>query len=704
MANELKQQQNKESFVIRTDREIDREIERRTEAFRMEQQTQPMQRANRLLMPGRMESLSQYGSTFSSRLSWKKRETKFSNKRSRLYQKKACTKLLFDGANKATQSAFQRMRGLFDTREVGCRDGELFHSLSCFTREGQQEEDQKLLDAFLGKTRDAKGEVQGQDLPAGMDMAADRLLAFDLRAIDLTDELAFSKSTEKLEALTEMIGAWDRLTDRYHDAYQSLPAERRKRLEEHAWKLRSVAAYYVSKKELMTDHSYRQYYNDELSMNVPEDATADQLIVAKKLMKTWLMARLMMSVYDTDREQQEALGQPALTTATAKKLWQEALKECTQNTVLDTVRAEHARKDYLAEGLQLDPDNMWYGKGESWKYRSMSQGGDFISGSSEEEQKNYFRREDIAEIKTEVCRRLGVDAEWSAVLANPLTGYEASGVQFTRVIPNFTKQLSAGMSKEEIIRVFTGLFAPATKKVRELAKKPEKDRTPEERKQIEEINREFVYGMQEYKRLQLDAYRRMTGSFGLLLTQLTSQDSLNLLQNYGQHLAGYVNIAQDVEQMFHDDSQYYDKKGADAELVLLNRSTDIMIRSFTFWPSTSEYGRTLKALEEPGLTPARKKTLEARKKSLEKEVGESRLDTLKILVETAMCNPNADLLASPFMRGPMLEGARVQRYQDARLAGMSEEEQKSYLEMQAYLETGMKVELTKEEQKPKGNS
>lgn len=232
--------------------------------------------------------------SFKYRLSKKEREQKIKDPASLLYRKAENAALLVETVSDFETASFDAVNRAV-TRQAFRIEKDEYLDLSAFMKEGDDKANFELAALYLGKSVKMQGvALEGQDVFKALDLMAEQLFLFDVGSLDLSDDTALVKNAAKLESLSAKVAAFDRLMKK-HGYIDTLKPENQERLSERLNSLRSIAAYYELRKEIITNEVYKTHLNDELSLNKTGDITEEQSELSEKLLDSLVLGRTMMS-------------------------------------------------------------------------------------------------------------------------------------------------------------------------------------------------------------------------------------------------------------------------------------------------------------------------------------------------------------------------------------------------------------------------
>ncbi len=241
----------------------------------------------------------EYKEEFSERLTDEERETKITNKRSRLFRKNENAKLIEKIAGEFRSDAYSTLN-LAITKQAQRMDKEDYNDLSMFMKSGNDKYNIRLVNLYLGKSvKTGPGGFEGQDVQRALDYMAGQLFAINVNELNFKNDTEMTKNAAKFEKIVGQVAAFDRLSLK-HNFMESLNEEEQKRLNERLEALRSIAAYYTIRKEIICDKYYKNHYNNELSLDVKSATNDEQRVLGEKLVKSLVLGRSMLGLNGVD--------------------------------------------------------------------------------------------------------------------------------------------------------------------------------------------------------------------------------------------------------------------------------------------------------------------------------------------------------------------------------------------------------------------
>ncbi|MCR4596258.1 MAG: hypothetical protein K5673_05705 [Lachnospiraceae bacterium] len=284
-------------------------------------------------LPAKTALSLKYESKFSSSISDKKRKEKQKNKKSRLYQKLQNERLLKENIAQENTKVLERAAELITKDDdISAED---FNDMAQFMMRKDKNLNQPIVELMLGG-RNAEGHrcVDEYHAHLALTRMADQLIGMDVSGLRMDTDHDIAVNAYQLEGLANRLAAFTRLSAKYN-YMGSLDQDRRTALNIKLEALRSVAAYYTIRKEIMTDRMYRDHYDHELSMDVTrtakgaDAATADaQRALAEKLVKSYILGRNMMRINGVPvKDINKKMPEPRFRNAGAAELYNNTKRE-----------------------------------------------------------------------------------------------------------------------------------------------------------------------------------------------------------------------------------------------------------------------------------------------------------------------------------------------------------------------------------------
>ena len=259
------------------------------------------------------------------------------NKRSRLYIKAKNNEAVLKAQNSLWNKNNERLSNAI--KEFGMdMTLQTARDLSFFMASDDVNKNKELLGMYCGTSAsqaymlkvEKDGEVvetayENQDRTKALDLMTSMLMDLDVSKISFENDEEMVKNADLLEKVAGMVAAYDRLCAAYPDYLKNLEKpdysgiEDRAKLPKYqaAFKsvnerlemLRSVAIYYVARKELITDAYYQSHYDHELTPDVSDEMTDEQKNIADKLMDAYYAGRYVMKLKGTSDESMSKRGE-----------------------------------------------------------------------------------------------------------------------------------------------------------------------------------------------------------------------------------------------------------------------------------------------------------------------------------------------------------------------------------------------------------
>ena len=246
-------------------------------------------------LPGEAVLGNEYKAKFSVRLDDEVRAKKIKNKRSRLFVKNENANLVETAEKEFQTNSFKLINRAITKQAQRCNE-EDYHDLAMFMKEGKDKENIQLVNLYLGKSvKTGPGGFEGQDVQLALDHMAGQLFSIHISDLKFENDAEMAKNAPMFEKLAGQVAAFDRLAAK-HNFMERLDKKQKDRLNERLESLRSIAAYYSVRKDLICDKYYKTHYNDELSLDVAGATNDEQRAVGEKLVKSLILGRNMLGL------------------------------------------------------------------------------------------------------------------------------------------------------------------------------------------------------------------------------------------------------------------------------------------------------------------------------------------------------------------------------------------------------------------------
>lgn len=261
-------------------------------------------------IPSKELMVKDYKGAFSDKVNDRKRAEKKKNKRSRLFQKIKNEELLKRAEEESAQSALAAMEETVNAQRLVLSDEEAYRDLSQFMMQGNKEYNLTLLRKYIGNNENkGPGGREGQDIQVALDMMAQTMFAIDISSISFKTDADMVRNASVLESISNRVAAFDRMAEKHH-YMDNIEGSVKDMLEERLQSLRSIAAYYNIRKEIIKNPYYRDHYNEELSMDIMAAKTKEQTEIAELLNKSYLLGQTMMRLNGVDEKRMARRAEP----------------------------------------------------------------------------------------------------------------------------------------------------------------------------------------------------------------------------------------------------------------------------------------------------------------------------------------------------------------------------------------------------------
>ena len=285
-------------------------------------------------IPSKKLMVKDYKRTFSNKVNDRKRAEKKKNKRSRLFQKIKNEELLKQVENDTTKLALNTMAETVNAQKLVISDEKEYQDLAQFMLQGESEYNLNLLRKYFGNNENpGPGGREGQDVQVALDMMAQSMFEIPISGLNFETDADMVKNASALEMISNRIAAFDRMAKK-HNYMSGLQGNVKDILEERLESLRSIAAYYNVRKELIQNSYYRDHYNEELSMDSTVAENSEQAEVAKLLTKSYILGQTMMRLNGVDAKRMARRAEPKFRNSDMQEDYEEMKSEYNKPEVL----------------------------------------------------------------------------------------------------------------------------------------------------------------------------------------------------------------------------------------------------------------------------------------------------------------------------------------------------------------------------------
>ncbi|MCR4656123.1 MAG: hypothetical protein K5770_07850 [Lachnospiraceae bacterium] len=247
---------------------------------------------------------------------------------------------------------------MLDKQSMTC-SSEDFNDLAQFMMQGKDEDNLRLIERYLGKSKkQGPGGFEGQDIMTAMDSMMEQLFSIDISVLNLENDTEMVKNAAVLEKIASQTAAFERMVEK-HNYFGSLDQVSKDTISLQLDSLRSIAAYYNTRKEIIHNKYYKEHYNEELSMNMKAAGTEDERRLAEKLVESHILGRIMMRVNGVDIASVNKRGKPGFTDPEMQRIYEEKRKNLKKrDTQKKLTRDAFIQKDAIA-GASLKETNVY---------------------------------------------------------------------------------------------------------------------------------------------------------------------------------------------------------------------------------------------------------------------------------------------------------------------------------------------------------
>ena len=145
-----------------------------------------------------------------------------------------------------------------------------------------------------------------------------QLADINISELKLDTDADIVRNAEFYESMSRRIVAFERLAQQ-NRFFTIISKEEQKSITNKLDALRSIAAYYQIRKEIIRMPEYALHYNDELSMNYEQGASENQKELAEKLMQSFVLGKTMMKINGVSDKSLRNRRAPAFTNESARE-------------------------------------------------------------------------------------------------------------------------------------------------------------------------------------------------------------------------------------------------------------------------------------------------------------------------------------------------------------------------------------------------
>lgn len=303
-------------------------------------------------IPEKSALFSSFAGKFSNKLNDKKRAKKRNNVKSELYRKHNNYEQLKQSMNEYRDKIEPRYAEVLKNYPSDISDTDL-RDLSTFMT-NVKERNTLICKLFFGK-KDEKGVAQVNESDAALAMVkmAEILINSDVSDFSFETDADIVANAKRLQKISDQVAAFDRLSEKYN-FFDKLDGRRAQALNLKLASLRSISAYYLSRKELILDPHYSTHYNREMTMDVSTKNSKAEQELAKKLMRSYALGVNMMKVNNADATRIRKTGQPTFKNSLARNIFDDIVKGVTatkSNKMVKFVRESYTSGDDNASQL-----------------------------------------------------------------------------------------------------------------------------------------------------------------------------------------------------------------------------------------------------------------------------------------------------------------------------------------------------------------
>lgn len=198
----------------------------------------------------------EYKDRFTEKRMFKSRESKISNKKSRLYKKNRNGALIEDYINR------QKNKNQSDIKEPEIK---ISH--------------EELTDELL------------QEKTKQMSDMVENIMSYKIAKVNLMNDSYVASHVEYYDQMNRDLASYERMRKAYPGFEDNLEETHRRKLRVRIERLDELGAFFRVRKMIILDPYYRRHYNEELSMNVSENDSEDKKRLAKLLRLSFYLGK-----------------------------------------------------------------------------------------------------------------------------------------------------------------------------------------------------------------------------------------------------------------------------------------------------------------------------------------------------------------------------------------------------------------------------
>ena len=257
-------------------------------------------------MPDAVTLGKEYGSSFKDQVTEEKRTKLLLDEESELYKKNKNSEKLEESIREFKTNTFDAVNRAMTRHAFRCSK-EDYHDLAMFMKDDDKK-NIALVNLYLGKkVKEVGGVPEGQNIMLALDNMAAQLFSIDIRTLKLNNDKDMIENAPTLEKISGQIAAFERMAKK-HDYLSSLDKNESAKLNDRLESLRSIAAYYNVRKEIISDKYFKNHFNTELSMDIEGAGSQEKHDLAEKLVKSLVLGRDMMRKNKVDMKTQKYRG------------------------------------------------------------------------------------------------------------------------------------------------------------------------------------------------------------------------------------------------------------------------------------------------------------------------------------------------------------------------------------------------------------
>ncbi len=266
---------------------------------------------------------------FEDRISDKKKKEKKNNPASNLHQKEANAELLHANIDREHDLVNEYAKNVIP--ENTDLSADTYKDLSQFFVYKDMSKNSELSDLMLsGKNKKGEPCVDPKHVDEALLKMADQLMDIEISSIKLNSDHDIAENAAFLESIANRIAAFDRLSNEY-DFLKKLDADKKEALTKQLDSLRDVSAYYILRKDIISDSAYIESEVGELSENASKASSKEQNNLSENMVIAIAIGKIIVKSGEVPQKNLKKLPVPTLKSKDASDGLKKTLKDFSKN-------------------------------------------------------------------------------------------------------------------------------------------------------------------------------------------------------------------------------------------------------------------------------------------------------------------------------------------------------------------------------------